>query len=166
MHSRAYFRSDCLRVNGCFWPFFAGQGHPVRWSNPMQTTGQVECKWVVKSMQLRSRSSALAYAAPAVWGMPFQRSRLCRSSALAYAAPAVWGIPFQRSRLCRSSALAYAAPAVWGIPFQRSRLCRSSALAYAAPAVWGMPFQRPRLCRSNTLSHAVPALPTTVLAPR
>ncbi|WP_348967365.1 hypothetical protein [Pseudomonas sp. PS02303] len=37
-----------------YWPFFAGQGHPVCWSNPMQTTGQVECKWVVKSMQLRT----------------------------------------------------------------------------------------------------------------
>jgi hypothetical protein len=37
-----------------FWPLFAGQGHPVCWSNPMQTTGQVECKWVVKSMQLRT----------------------------------------------------------------------------------------------------------------
>lgn len=31
----------------------AGQGVRVRWSNRMQTTGQVECKWVVKSMQLR-----------------------------------------------------------------------------------------------------------------
>ncbi|POP95481.1 hypothetical protein CXB41_16970 [Pseudomonas syringae pv. syringae] len=40
-------------ASGHFWPFFAGQGHPVCWSNPMQTTGQVECKWVVKSMQLR-----------------------------------------------------------------------------------------------------------------
>ena len=32
----------------------AGQGVRVRWSNRMQTTGQVECKWVVKSMQLRT----------------------------------------------------------------------------------------------------------------
>ena len=26
---------------GSYWPFFAGQGHPVRWSNPMQMGGQV-----------------------------------------------------------------------------------------------------------------------------
>ncbi|KWS66001.1 hypothetical protein AL053_05785 [Pseudomonas savastanoi pv. fraxini] len=43
--------------SGRFWPFFAGQGHSVRWSNPMQTTGQAECKWVVKSMQLRRQVS-------------------------------------------------------------------------------------------------------------
>jgi hypothetical protein len=40
--------------NGSYGSFFTGQGHPVRWSNPMQTTGQVECKWVVKSMQFRN----------------------------------------------------------------------------------------------------------------
>ena len=40
-----------IRAKGTYWPFFAGQGHPACWSNPMQTTGQVECKWVVKSMR-------------------------------------------------------------------------------------------------------------------
>ena len=34
------------------WPISAGQGRPADWSNPTQTTGQVECKWVVRSMQL------------------------------------------------------------------------------------------------------------------
>ena len=36
-----------MRKGGRFWPISAGQSHPMCWSNPMQTTGQVECKWVV-----------------------------------------------------------------------------------------------------------------------
>jgi hypothetical protein len=39
-------------VNGSFGLIYTGQARPADWSNPMQTTGQVECKWVVKSMQL------------------------------------------------------------------------------------------------------------------
>lgn len=31
----------------CNWPISAGQSHTMYWSNPMQTTGQVECKLVV-----------------------------------------------------------------------------------------------------------------------
>lgn len=27
------------------------KAHPVRWSDPMQITGQVDCKWVVSGMQ-------------------------------------------------------------------------------------------------------------------
>jgi len=36
-------------VNGSF---SAGHGHAACWSDPMQITGQVECKWVGKSVQL------------------------------------------------------------------------------------------------------------------
>lgn len=39
-------------VKGSFGSVSAGENHPMCWSNPMQTTGQVECKWVVKSVQL------------------------------------------------------------------------------------------------------------------
>lgn len=35
-----------------FGSFSAGHGHETSWSNPMQMAGQVECKWLVKSMQL------------------------------------------------------------------------------------------------------------------
>jgi hypothetical protein len=35
-----------------FGSFSAGHGHEACWSNPMQMTGQVECKWVGKSVQL------------------------------------------------------------------------------------------------------------------
>lgn len=31
---------------GCSGSFSAGQVHEVCWPNPMQMTGQVECKWV------------------------------------------------------------------------------------------------------------------------
>ncbi len=37
------------------WPISDGQGRPAVWSNLMQTIGQVERKWVVKSMQLLTK---------------------------------------------------------------------------------------------------------------
>ena len=43
-------------VKGSFGSVSAGENHPMCWSNPMQTTGQVECKWVVKSVQLGKKS--------------------------------------------------------------------------------------------------------------
>ncbi len=36
----------------CLWPFSADHAHESCWSNPMQMTGQVECKWVGKSVHL------------------------------------------------------------------------------------------------------------------
>ena len=42
-------------VKGSFGSVSAGENHPMCWSNPMQTTGQVECKWVVKSVQLGTK---------------------------------------------------------------------------------------------------------------
>jgi hypothetical protein len=35
-----------------FGSFSNGHDHEACWSNPMQMIGQVECKWVGKSMQL------------------------------------------------------------------------------------------------------------------
>jgi hypothetical protein len=37
--------------------FSAGHVHESCWSNPMQMTGQVECKWVGKSVQLPTRKA-------------------------------------------------------------------------------------------------------------
>jgi len=47
------FRERLLRVESSFreWQILADtcwQGVPMRWSNPMQMAGQVECKQVVK----------------------------------------------------------------------------------------------------------------------
>lgn len=36
-----------------FWPTSAGQGEPRALVKSDAKTGQLECKWVVKSMQLR-----------------------------------------------------------------------------------------------------------------
>lgn len=41
-----------LYLNGRFWPISAGHVYELCWSSPMQMTGQVECKWVGKSVQL------------------------------------------------------------------------------------------------------------------
>lgn len=37
---------------GQLWVFLAGHVDGSYWSNPMQMTGQVECKWVGKFVQL------------------------------------------------------------------------------------------------------------------
>lgn len=41
----------------------AGQGYSVYWSSLMQTTGQDQCKWVVKSLQLRNPALGLNHEA-------------------------------------------------------------------------------------------------------
>ncbi len=46
--------TQTAQVVDCFWVDLNQLWrYDVHWSSPMQTPGQVECKWVVKSMQLR-----------------------------------------------------------------------------------------------------------------
>jgi len=48
-----------------YGPISAGHAHESCWSNPMQMTGPVECKWVGKSVQLPS--SAMIAVIFAAW---------------------------------------------------------------------------------------------------
>lgn len=45
---------------GIFRSFSADNMHEPSWSNPMQMTGQVECKWMGKSAQLLTRKAWMA----------------------------------------------------------------------------------------------------------
>ena len=59
--------------------FLPVKAHPVRWSDPMQTNGQVGCKWMVKSMQLRKtrrRGCAYAIRLPLYCSWPIQMAVL------------------------------------------------------------------------------------------
>ena len=49
-------------MNVCKGSFSAGHGHEACWSNPIQVTGQVECKWVGKSVQLPTGFPRNAFA--------------------------------------------------------------------------------------------------------
>lgn len=50
---------DNLAPRAAMGRFLPVKAHPLRWLDPMQTTAQVECKWMVKSMQLRIHQSPL-----------------------------------------------------------------------------------------------------------
>lgn len=65
-------------VKGIFGSISAGQDVPVRWSHPIQMAVQVECKQLVKSVQLPSygRNYSKSYPSVCGWDLYSHRMRL------------------------------------------------------------------------------------------